>query len=567
MDKEGTAEDSQSVHDLTFLDGSEFSKRKSALGWVPVLRPTTRTLDDVVKMETKRRYNAFADATQLYCNVLRTKGQLFDVVFTNEGDLGFTLVLSRDGADGRTMITVDTISKSCEHSDAIKVSDELMMIYDCLIVQPSREDFLNIAERIKKSMRPIKFTFSRLAQGDHLAPRTIRMSHTAADEAAKKREASAMEEELERLKEDVRKRLIEESEEASRARASKRAAEEAAAMEKVKLAAASWFVDQLAEKETFRQMPVVRADEWRKEAARLTSATHSESVCGEKESALIEDGGEGSAHAQPVLTGSVVRVLGCRSQPSTHTHYVGRTGVVIRTEACFGDGEFATVRFCDAPLNASHSTHPSIVASGGLFQFLRIKSDYLEVLNQAQDSSTRAEAAVPMPKRAGLASEKIPSVQSSQAAEFADILSEDKRGKDESVAVEKEQQCHIQKAQIYRPASRCKSQSAPAKILVDEVGLYRSAAQHDAVDKMEAERRRRGWNFYHPRRGSFVYYSLIPDDDRRARFGLFWTSFLADSFVTKRKVSCIAVDRQLQLQKQRLRKCVHAPRQDSHIVH
>lgn len=550
MLKEGTAKESRAVHDLVFLDGSECSKRKSALVWVPALTPTIRTLDDVVKMETKRRYNAFADATQLYCNVLRTKGQLFDLVFNNEGDLGFTLVLSRDGADGRTMITVDTISKDCEHCHSIKVSDELMMIYDCLIVQPSREDFLNIAERIKKSMRPIKFTFSRFSQGDHLSARTIRMSPTAADAAAKECEVAAAEGDFERLKEDVRKRLIEE---ASRARASKRAAEQAAAMEKVKLAAATYFGDQLAEKDALRQISFVRSDEWRNEAARLAAAKDSERTCVDKETSLTEDVGKDTAHAQRVVTGSVVRVLGCRSKPSIHTRHDGRTGIVVRCEASYGNGEFATVRFSDAPLNISHAAHPSIVASGGVFQCIRIKSEYLEVLTQAQDDNVSAEAAVIIPKNA--ARENMLEVQSPQAAQFTAILSEEKRGNVKSHTAEKEWQHRIQEAGIYRAASKCGILSATAKPPDNDAGSYRSAAQQDAVEKMEAERRRRGWHFPHPRQGSFVYYSLMEDNDESARFGLFWTRFLADVILTNRKVSCIAVERQLLAQKIRLRKC------------
>ena len=118
-------------------------------------------LNTAVVAATKKRYETYKQATQLYFDVQRAKGEVYHVLFQRDGALGFSLHLVRDGEDGRTMIVVDRVNSDCEHGVTIKTSDELVMIYDFLLVQPTREDFLNILQRLAKSMRPLKLTFAK----------------------------------------------------------------------------------------------------------------------------------------------------------------------------------------------------------------------------------------------------------------------------------------------------------------------------------------------------------------------------------------------------------------------
>lgn len=149
-----------STPDLKFLDEGddlpeESNQKKRKLIKLPSLKNLTspgrkkkdhehdaaeQELDLIIRKETARRNQAFTEATLLYYNIVRSKGWVRHVSFEHEGDLGFTLALSRDGVDGRSVMTVDSVNAMCEHRNDVKVGDELVMIYDCLIIQPSRDD-------------------------------------------------------------------------------------------------------------------------------------------------------------------------------------------------------------------------------------------------------------------------------------------------------------------------------------------------------------------------------------------------------------------------------------------
>ena len=154
-----TVVEQHSTPDLRFLDdGVKRRKRTFSLGSQRNdVAAAQKALDLVTRRETERRYEAFREATVLYCSALRASGKALDVTFKREGDVGFTLALRRDGVDGRSFITVASVA-NCEH--ALKIGDELLAVYDCVVVQPSRDDFTNLIGRIKRALRPLKFTFA-----------------------------------------------------------------------------------------------------------------------------------------------------------------------------------------------------------------------------------------------------------------------------------------------------------------------------------------------------------------------------------------------------------------------
>ena len=60
-------------------------------------------LNTAVVAATKKRYETYKQATQLYFDVQRAKGEVYHVLFQRDGALGFSLHLVRDGEDGRTI--------------------------------------------------------------------------------------------------------------------------------------------------------------------------------------------------------------------------------------------------------------------------------------------------------------------------------------------------------------------------------------------------------------------------------------------------------------------------------
>ena len=54
-------------------------------------------LNTAVVAATKKRYETYKQATQLYFDVQRAKGEVYHVLFQRDGALGFSLHLVRDG--------------------------------------------------------------------------------------------------------------------------------------------------------------------------------------------------------------------------------------------------------------------------------------------------------------------------------------------------------------------------------------------------------------------------------------------------------------------------------------
>lgn len=446
-----------------------------------LLRPH---LDTVVKREAKRRYLAFAEATVLYYEQLRASGLVFSLVFTR--DPSFTLALRRDGDDGRTMLTVESIAETCEHGDKLEASDQLLMIYDCLIVEPSREDFVNLVDRIDKAMRPIKFTFARgQGQGNKLD-----MYESSSGEVARRCA-------------EARKSVFQEAERAAQVRAAYQRDRDAAAMAAARLAAAPYFAEDARAAEAVRRRSRERADAWRFEASELFSMhddTDTFAVAPEPPCADL------------IVPGAIVRVLDAASEGDTPQ---GRLGTVIRV-----DDAVATVRFSDAPLNRSFADHPAVVASGGLRQSWRGRRACLELVATALNEKGAATG-----KIVNSATDFFDATSRAAATRHDQV--QQKRHRVEPLASSssaaadtwKSTVIDLGNATIPPHAEKQRHRRAARGKLPTTDDRDREASQRCAIDGMERERRRQVWrhSWTHPGCGSFVhFYGMSTDDQARS---------------------------------------------------
>ena len=353
-------------------------------------------LNTAVVAATKKRYETYKQATQLYFDVQRAKGEVYHVLFQRDGALGFSLHLVRDGEDGRTMIVVDRVNSDCEHGVTIKTSDELVMIYDFLLVQPTREDFLNILQRLAKSMRPLKLTFAK--GKDRLTAMPTSSPRLKGKELERQAKLEAMrrdlEDDLAAAREAAKHDVLLKHHAATEQRLAYRKEKQESKVNEARAAAA-----ELLDTHFDPTAPRVRAESWRAEAA-LLARKYRQKESDAKEVRTRARAASGMEHLDRVVKGSVVRMVlegpdvdkgDALYAPGCAWH--GRVGIVsdVRVNA---SGEVRlTVTFADAPLNRSvhGGHHPAVQACDGVAQAWKGDPKYVEVLVDHRDEALQLE--------------------------------------------------------------------------------------------------------------------------------------------------------------------------------
>ena len=506
-------------------------------------------LNTTIVAATKKRYETYKQATQLYYDVQRAKGEVYNVLFQRDGALGFSLHLVRDGEDGRTMIVVDRVQPDCEHGRTIKTSDELVMIYDFLLVQPTREDFLNILQRLAKSMRPLKLTFCKGKGRDVAVPTTSpRLKGKDLERQARLEERRrSLEADLERAREAAKHEVLMKHHAATEQRLAYRKAKQDSKVEEARAAAAE-LLDTTFDSEA----PRVRAESWRAEAAKLARREVGETEAAAEETRR-ERAASGVEHLERVVAGSVVRMVfegpGVDAddpllKPGVAWH--GRVGVVTAVDASPRGEVVCTVAFADAPLNRSvHGEHhPAVRASDGVAQKWKGDPKFVEVLVDHRDEALQLELERSHnAKRASLLAEHArdekleASHDQGVVAHIFRAAPEEQQGGEAArakakEAAERERLRQLNESSHHATALRAK-QGAIFHVAPDEDARERERSQRAALEAMEAERRRREWEyrFSKPSKSAVVEHfdkEKRDHDDyvKGQKFGLYVKEFL-----------------------------------------